>query len=143
MTTSASSARVRELAASDADAIVALWEQAGLTRPWNPPHADVALALSGPSSVILGIRDGDALVATALAGHDGHRGWLYYLAVAATHRGTGLAREVVTAGESWLRAQGVRKVQLMVRDGNPALGLYEHLGYERQDVAVLGRWLDA
>ncbi|QCR19092.1 GNAT family acetyltransferase [Agrococcus sp. SGAir0287] len=134
---------VRELAAGETEAIVALWEAAGLTRPWNPPHADVALALAGPSSTILGIDVDDELVATALVGHDGHRGWLYYVAVAQPHRGTGLARAIVTAGERWLAARGIRKVQLMVRDGNPAVSLYQHLGYELQATSVLGRWLDA
>lgn len=134
---------VRELGSDDAEAIVALWHEAGLTRAWNPPHADVALALSGPSSTILGIDVDGVLAATALAGHDGHRGWLYYVAVADAHRGAGLGRAVVAAAESWLASRGIRKVQLMVRAGNPAAGLYEHLGYERQDVTVLGRWLDA
>lgn len=134
---------VRELVAADVDVIVALWHEAGLTRPWNPPHADATLALAGPSSTILGIEVDGALAATALAGHDGHRGWLYYVAVADAHRGTGLGRAVVAAAEAWLSRRGIRKVQLMVRAGNPAAGLYEHLGYERQDVTVLGRWLDA
>lgn len=134
---------VRELGSDDVEAIVALWHEAGLTRPWNPPHADVALALAGPSSTLLGIDVDGVLAATALAGHDGHRGWLYSVAVADAHRGTGLGRAIVAAAESWLASRGIRKVQLMVRAGNPAAGLYEHLGYERQDVTVLGRWLDA
>ncbi|WP_144718325.1 GNAT family acetyltransferase [Agrococcus jejuensis] len=133
----------RELVAADVDAIVALWHEAGLTRPWNPPHADATLALAWPSSTILGIDVDGVLAATALVGHDGHRGWLYYVAVADAHRGTGLGRAVVAAAEAWLSGRGIRKVQLMVRAGNPAAGLYEHLGYERQDVTVLGRWLDA
>lgn len=143
MTTADAMPDVRELVAADVEAIVALWHEAGLTRPWNPPHDDVALALAGSSSTILGIDVEGALAATALAGHDGHRGWLYYVAVADAHRGTGLGRTIVAAAEAWLARRGIRKVQLMVRAGNPAAGLYEHLGYERQDVTVLGRWLDA
>ena len=123
-------------------AVVALWEACGLTREWNPPERDLSDALAGATSTVLvAVADG-AVVGTVLAGFDGHRAWLYYLAVAPEHRGTGLARELVTTAEGWLRRQGARKVQLMVRAGSEAQGLYPHLGYERQDVAVYGRWLE-
>lgn len=122
-------APVRHAVATDADAIVALWEEAGLTRPWNPPHADVALALSSPSSTVLVVEADGALVATAMAGSDGHRGWVYSVAVATARRGEGFGRSIIRAAESWLAATGVRKVQLMIRDGNPVEAFYEGLGY--------------
>ena len=56
--------------------------EAGLTRPWNDPNADIALALATPSSTVLAGRIDGRLVATAMVGSDGHRGWVYYLAVA-------------------------------------------------------------
>jgi ribosomal protein S18 acetylase RimI-like enzyme len=133
---------IRHADRTDRDAVVALWDAAGLTRPWNPPADDFDRALAGAASTVLvGVEDG-ALVATAVAGDDGHRGWLYYVAVPADRRGTGLGAAIVRAAEAWLRGRGCRKVQLMVRDTNEAvLGFYEALGYEDAGVHVLGRWL--
>lgn len=131
----------RPLVPDDRAAAVALWQACGLTRPWNDPAADFDRALAGEGSAVLGLCDGGALVGTVMVGEDGHRGWLYYLAVAPGHRGRGLARALVAAAEDWLRARGVPKVQLMVRDGNDAAGLYATLGYEPAAVTVLARWL--
>lgn len=133
-----------ELGPTDAEEVVELWHRAGLTRPWNDPHADYARAVTGPSSAVLGARDpSGALAGTAMVGHDGHRGWVYYLAVATTARGTGLGRELMAACERWLVGHGIPKIQFMVRTDNaPVLGFYEHLGYQQQDVLVLGRRLD-
>ena len=72
---------IGELADADIDAVVALWARCDLTRPWNDPRADIALARRGPGSAILaGKRDG-VLLATVMVGYDGHRGWFYYVAV--------------------------------------------------------------
>ncbi|GMA32232.1 GNAT family acetyltransferase [Litorihabitans aurantiacus] len=123
-------------------AVVTLWEGCGLTRPWNPPERDLAQAIAGPTSTVVVALEDERMVGSVLAGYDGHRGWLYYLAVDPTRRGAGLARTLVTTAETWLARAGARKVQLMVREGNPAASLYPHLGYERQDTAVYGRWLE-
>lgn len=133
---------IRSALPTDRDAVVATWEAAGLTRPWNDPVADFDRACAGATSnVLVGIEDG-ALIATAMAGDDGHRGWVYYVAVREDARGRGLGREMMAAAEAWLRGRGVVKVQLMVRDTNEAvLGFYEALGYETTPVRVLGRWL--
>jgi ribosomal protein S18 acetylase RimI-like enzyme len=107
-----------------------------------PPTATRQPPCDGPTSTILGILDGDALVATAMVGHDGHRGWVYYVAVAGTHRRRGLGARMMDEAERWLRAAGAVKVQLMVRDENPAaLAFYEGLGYEDARTTVLARWL--
>lgn len=127
---------------ADAAAVVALWQRCGLTRPWNDPHADFARALSGATSTILIARDDAAVIGSVMVGHDGHRGWLYYLAVAPDRRGQGIGRTLFAAAEDWLRALAVPKVQLMVRSDNAAaLDFYRAVGLERQDVVVLGRFL--
>lgn len=131
----------RRLASGDRTAAVALWQACGLTRPWNDPAVDFDRAVGGQGSAILGVDAGAALVGTVMVGDDGHRGWLYYLAVAPSHRGSGLARILVAAAEGWLRDRGVPKVQLMIRDGNDAAGFYAALGYEAADVTVMARWL--
>lgn len=133
-----------ELGAGDAPAAVELWQQAGLTRPWNDAAGDFGRAVAGPASAVLGVHDATgALTGTAMVGHDGHRGWVYYLAVAEPARGRGLGRELMAAAEAWLVARGAPKLQFMVRGDNAAvLDFYAHLGYEPQDVVVLGRRLD-
>lgn len=121
---------------------VLLWEITGLTRPWNDPMADLRRAIDGDSSTVLGCSvDGD-LVATAMVGHDGHRGWVYYLAVAPHQQGHGLGRMMMAACEQWLIERGAVKVHLMIRTTNkPVIGFYEELGYELSDVQVRAKWL--
>ena len=123
------------------DEALALWEECALTRPWNDPRADLLRAMTGPSSTVLAaISTAGSLLGTAMVGHDGHRGWVYYLAVAPAAQGAGLGRDLMTASEEWVVARGIPKLQLMVRSSNTAvLGFYDRLGYEVQDTVVLGR----
>ena len=102
--------RISDLTETDTDAAAKLWLQVGLTRPWNPPEQDLRRALAGTTSTVLGAFDADALVGTVMVGHDGHRGWVYYLAVDHAQRGTGLGRSLMAAAEDWLRAHGAVKV---------------------------------
>ena len=133
---------IAPLGTDDIPALVALWEACGLTRPWNDPGRDARLAIDGATSAILGLRDGDALIASVMTGFDGHRGWVYYLAVAPDRRREGLGRLLMAAAEAWLRERGAPKLQLMVRTSNEeALGFYEALGLERQEVVTLGKFL--
>lgn len=126
----------------DKEAVVALWRACGLTRPWNEPAADFLLALASESSSVLVARRDGGIVGSVMAGFDGHRGWVYYLAVAPGCRRDGLGRALMTAAEDWLRTRGAPKLQLMVRGSNAeALGFYAALGLERQDVVTLGRFL--
>ena len=127
---------------ADAAAVIALWHACALTRPWNDPAADYERALAGEHSAILLLRDGDTVAASIMVGEDGHRGWVYYLAVAPERRRAGLGARMMMAAEGWLRARGVAKIQLMVREGNEeALAFYAALGLERQPVVTLGRFL--
>src|SRR5271155_5569872 len=98
--------------------------------------------MSGATSAVLGLVRGDGVVGTAMVGHDGHRGWVYYLAVARDHQRQGLGALLMRAAEEWLRARGAVKVQVMVRHTNDTVvTFYETIGYEVADVAVLARWL--
>jgi len=95
--------------------VIALWQRCGSPRAWNDPASDIALARKGENSTILLARDNGALVASVLVGHDGHRGWVYYVSVDPDHRFKGYGRAIMTAAEDWLRARGIAKLQLMVR----------------------------
>ncbi|HIZ34588.1 MAG TPA: GNAT family acetyltransferase [Candidatus Ruania gallistercoris] len=133
--------RLREATDQDRSAVVALWHSGDLTRPWNNPESDFAAALGNPSSTVLVLTEGDRVLGTVMTGDDGHRGWLYYLAVHPDHQGEGHGRALVTAAENWLAGRGVVKVQLMIREGNPVAGFYAGLGYQEQAVTTWGRRL--
>ena len=123
--------------------VIALWEACGLTRPWNDPAADYRLAVANETSVILLAYSEGELVASVLTGFDGHRGWVYYLAVAPYAQKQGLGRKMMAAAEHWLRERNAPKIQLMVRDDNEAaIGFYKALGYDVQPVVTIGRRLD-
>lgn len=134
---------VEAASAAEAAEVIALWQSCGLTRPWNDPQADFDRALVGPNSTIMVSRSNSRIAATIMVGEDGHRGWVYYLAVDPARRGSGLGRTMIAAAEAWLRARGAPKIQLMVREDNAAtIAFYAHLGYVRQPVTTLGRFLD-
>ena len=134
---------VRPLPPEQHDAAIALWHEAGLTRPWNDPLADLERALAGAASTVLAVLDGERLLGTVMLGHDGHRGWVYYLAVATDARRRGIGSALVQACERWLVERDIPKLQLMVRRDNAAAqAFYAPLGYEVVDVTVLGRRLD-
>ena len=129
--------------AVDRDDVIALWQLAGLTRPWNNPESDFELALTNPTSVMLLARHAGDIVGGVMAGFDGHRGWVYYLATAPSQRGQGIGRALMQAAEAWLGGQGCPRVRLMVRHDNvAATGFYRAIGYEPQDIITLGRTLD-
>jgi ribosomal protein S18 acetylase RimI-like enzyme len=86
---------IRELTATDRDAATALWAEAGLVRPWNDPTSDFDRAVGGMTSAVLGAVDAGELAATVMVGHDGHRGWVYYLAVDPGQRRSGLGRHMI------------------------------------------------
>ena len=134
---------INEMEDADVAAVASLWERCGLTRPWNDPKSDIALARRGPASTILLGREGDRIVASAMVGHDGHRGWVYYVAVDPDRRGHGFGRAIMKAAEDWLRQRGIAKLQLLVRRENTGAGaFYETLGYDEAAVAVFAKWLD-
>jgi len=127
----------------DVAEVIALWERCGLTRPWNDPAADIALARRGANSSVLIGRDGGAIIATAMVGHDGHRGWVYYVATDPDHRGKGHGRAIMNAAEEWLRQAGIAKLQLMVRSDNTKVqAFYESIGYDEQERIIYAKWLD-
>ena len=134
---------VAPIADADVEAVIALWQRCGLTRPWNDPGGDIAFARRGPNSTILIGRHENNIAATALVGHDGHRGWAYYVAVDPDRQGKDFGRAIMAAAEDWLRQQGVTKVMLMVRPDNTSMrAFYDRLGYETQERVLYAKWLD-
>ena len=134
---------VRPAQPEDLEAVVALWEHTGLTRPWNDPHDDFHRAREcGQSELLVGVQDG-RVCGSAVLGDDGHRGWIYLVAIDPSLQGSGAGRELVRASEDWFRQRGQLTLRLMVRNENSAVvGFYEALGYVDQDLFVLGRTLE-
>jgi ribosomal protein S18 acetylase RimI-like enzyme len=127
----------------DTPEVVALWQRCGSTRPWNDPEADIALARKDVNSTVLLARHGGTLVASVLVGHDGHRGWVYYVTVDPDQRFKGYGRVIMDAAETWLRAKGIQKLQLMVRKENTQVhAFYQSIGYYNQQTVTFAKWLD-
>ncbi len=135
---------IRPFQPSDTAAVVSLWQTCGLTRPWNDPYRDIERKRAEqPELFLVGEVDG-TLMASAMVGTDGHRGWLYYLAVAREYQRRGHARRLVQTAERLLTERGCPKLQLMVRRDNAAIiGFYAALGYTEAEVVTLGKRLIA
>jgi ribosomal protein S18 acetylase RimI-like enzyme len=134
--------QIRSYRAEDESAVLRLWELCGLTRPWNDPREDIARKLAEhPELFLVGLVDG-RLVATAMGGYEGHRGWVNYLAVAPESRGRSAGRQLMEEVERLLTALGCPKLSLLVRRGNEGvLAFYRELGYAEDDVVAMGKRL--
>lgn len=134
--------KIRAYEAPDEQTVVALWQECGLTRPWNNPHRDIARKLKEqPGLFLVGTIEG-AVVATAMVGFDGHRGWVYYLAVAPGHRGKSFGRMLMREAERLLVERGCPKLNLQLRSSNTdAVEFYRKLGYTQDEVISFGRRL--
>jgi ribosomal protein S18 acetylase RimI-like enzyme len=133
---------IRRYQDSDEPSVVRLWNESGLVRPWNDPHKDIRRKLSvQPELFLVGVIDA-GIIATIMAGFDGHRGWINYLAVAEKYRRRGLGRLLMQRVENQLKDMGCPKLNMQVRSSNGAvLAFYERLGYEQDEAVSLGKRL--
>jgi ribosomal protein S18 acetylase RimI-like enzyme len=134
---------IRAFELSDENAVVALWRRCNLVRPTNDPHKDIRRKLRvRPDLFLVGVLEGD-VVASVMAGYEGHRGWLNYLAVAREHQRLGFGRAIVEEAERLLRKEGCPKINLQVRTSNhSALEFYRRIGYAVDDVVSMGKRLE-
>ena len=137
--------QIRAFADADTEAVVALWNDCGLTRPWNNPYQDIARKCSvSPDLFLVGADTNAQLVATIMVGYDGHRGWINYMAVHPSHQRQGHARRLMEQAEQLLTARGCPKLNLQVREGNEAvIAFYESLGYTDDKTVSMGKRLIA
>jgi len=111
--------------------------------PHNDPRESIQRKLRVERELLLVGHVGDRLVATAMGGWDGHRGWLYQVAVAPEARGCGHGRAILEAVEALLRARGCPKLNLQVLATNPsAVGFWRQLGYRVEDRVSFGKLLE-
>jgi len=134
--------KIRPFEPGDAATVMALWQECGLTRPWNDPQADIARKCAQQPELFLVGEVAGTVVATVMVGYDGHRGWAYYLGVAAAYRQRAFGRALMQHAEQLLIARGCPKLNLLVRSSNAAVvAFYEQLGYAQDDVLCLGKRL--
>lgn len=134
---------IAPIADDDIAAVISLWERCDLTRPWNDTAGDIALARRGDNATVLVGRADGKIAASVMVGYDGHRGWVYYVAVDPDYRGRDYGRGIMAAAEDWLRTRGIAKVMLMVRSDNTKVqAFYDTLDYIEQDRVIYAKWLD-
>ena len=134
---------IRPFDAGDEAHVVRLWTDCGLVVPWNNPYRDISRKLNvQPEMFLVGIVGGQ-IIATVMAGYDGHRGWINYLAVDPQHRRSGIGRRMMGEAERRLQAAGCPKINLQVRSNNAAvIAFYQRIGFKIDEVVSLGKRLE-
>ena len=134
---------IRPFRNDDESAVVQLWRDCGLVIPQNDPHKDIKRKLTvQPDLFLVGV-GGGRIIATLIAGYEGHRGWLNYLAVSPEIRRHGIGRQMVYAAEKRLRTLGCPKINLQVRISNvEAMSFYKNIGFAEDDVTSMGKRLE-
>jgi ribosomal protein S18 acetylase RimI-like enzyme len=134
---------IRPFTPADEEAVLTLWKRCELTRPQNDPRKDIRRKLRvQPHMFLVGVV-GHEIVATIMAGYEGHRGWINYLAVDPNHRLKGLGRVMMSQAEQLLREVGCPKINLQIRSTNAAvIEFYKHIGYQIDDVVSMGHRLE-
>lgn len=135
---------IRPFQPSDGEAVVQLWKDCNLVVPWNDPCRDIRRKLAiQPELFLVGVLAGE-IVASVMAGYDGHRGWLNYLAVAPRFRRCGIGRRIVKEAEARLREMGCPKINIQIRTGNTqVIEFYQRVGFKPDDVVSMGMRLES
>jgi len=135
---------IRSFQPSDDAAVVQLWKDCNLVVPWNDPLRDIRRKLRvQPELFLVGVATGE-LIASVMAGYDGHRGWLNYLAVAPRFRRKGIGRKMVAEAEDRLRQMGCPKINIQIRTSNTeVIEFYRRIGFKPDDVVSMGKRLEA
>ena len=133
---------IRNYSEDDQDAVIQLWKDCALLVPWNNPFTDIENKMKDSPELFFVALHEQTLVGSCMAGYDGHRGWVYYMAVAKQHRGQGVARRLLEEAEAKLTALGCAKLELMVRKSNRrVIDTYRALGFREEEVSVLSKRL--
>jgi len=133
---------IRAFEEQDREELISLWKSCGLTVPQNDPNKDIDRKLNANAEwLLVGVHDG-AIIASAMYGYDGHRGWINYLSVAPDQRHSGIGRKLVEAIEIRLLDLGCPKINIQVRSSNAGvIEFYEKAGFSTDDVISMGKRL--
>jgi ribosomal protein S18 acetylase RimI-like enzyme len=122
----------------DVRSVIDLWKRCSLTRPWNDPVSDIALARRNQNATVMVREIDNKIIAAVMIGHDGHRGTMYYAGVDPDYRRRKLGRELVQCAEDWLDQRGIHKINILVRNENAdAMKFWAKLGYAPAEVTSL------
>jgi len=133
---------IREFKIADSEAVIALWQACELTRPWNDPQRDIQRKLDVDDQFFFVGVHNTQIIASVMAGYDGHRGWMNYLAVSPEHQRQGLATQLVRHVEEKLLVLGCPKLNLQIRTDNVAVqAFYKELGFGVDEVISMGKRL--
>ena len=134
---------IRQYNTDDEGNVIDLWSECGLTAPQNNPKLDIERKLKvNPEWFLVGEFEGE-IVVTCMAGYEGHRGWINYLAVARQYRRQGYATRIMQEAERILRNAGCPKINLQVRTANTGvIQFYKAIGYDIDDVISMGKRLE-
>jgi ribosomal protein S18 acetylase RimI-like enzyme len=135
---------IRPYQEEDCEDVIALWQACGLVMPQNDPYADIQQKTGfQPDLFLVGLDETGCLLATVMAGYEGHRGWINYLAVLPQHWRQGIGRQMLAAAENRLRALGCPKINLQVRRANTTvINFYQNVGFSEDDVVSLGKRIE-
>lgn len=135
---------IRPFNQNDEESVVQLWAACGLIVTWNNPRRDIRRKLKIQPEMFLVACSEDKIIATVMAGYDGHRGWINYLAVHPQHRRSGVGRRMMEEAENLLAAAGCPKINLQIRSKNAAaIAFYKRIGFKADDVVSLGKRLES
>ncbi len=133
---------IRTYKNKDRDRVIDLWKQCSLISPGNNPVKDIKRKSEDSPDLFFVGESGNGIIATCMAGYDGHRGWIYYLAVKREHRKKGIGSKIIKHAEKALKAMGCPKIDLMVRKSNKnVISFYNKTGYKDDPVVVLSKRL--
>jgi ribosomal protein S18 acetylase RimI-like enzyme len=127
---------IRQFVPNDTNRVIFIWEQCDLVRSWNNPNFDIQRKLNFQKELFFVGLLNDEIIATAMFGYDGHRGWLNYFAVLPNFQKRGFGKKLMTFGEMALIEKGCPKLNLQIRNDNTkAINFYQKVGY-KEDAAV-------
>ena len=138
-----SSLLIRPFKEVDEEALVTLWKICKLTVTWNDPYKDISRKLKVQAELFLVGYFEEKLIASVMAGYDGHRGWIYYFAVHPDFQSRGYGKQLMDNVENKLRELGCPKINLQIREGNDnVLSYYQKLGFVEEKRTNMGKRLE-
>ena len=133
---------IRTYEHADMEDVIHVWEECGLIRSWNNPKLDIQRKANTQKDLFFVGEFSNKIIATAMFGYDGHRGWLNYFAVLPQFQKSGFGKQLLEFGELILVDKGCPKLNLQIRaDNKEAINFYKAVGYNEDEVISFGKRL--
>ena len=133
---------IRTYKHADMEDVINVWKECGLIRSWNNPKLDIQRKVKTQNDLFFVAELSNRIIATAMFGYDGHRGWLNYFAVLPQFQKSGYGKQLLEFGEKILFDKGCPKINLQIRaDNKEAINFYKAVGYNEDEVISYGKRL--